>query len=246
VVQMGAAAAFMWCIRHHVMSVRPAWASYRPLLVMGGHMALRSVAMYTVWNASTVIAAHLDAPTLAANQVVTQLFMFMALMLDALAVPLHSLVAGELGAGNPREADRIGHISVRLSLWAAGLLSLILVALTPVIPKVFSTDPAVQSRLLGALLVLAVMQFPGAIAFALDGALIGAHDMAWLGRQAVRNLIAFAPLAIATVVWPRLGLAGLWGAQLCWMSMRALVNLRRWRHLARLDFPGGVPVDAVA
>ena len=245
-VQIGAAGAFMWCIRRHVMSVRPAWSNYRPLLVMGGHMALRSIAMYTVWNVSTVIAAHLDAPTLAANQVVTQLFMFMALMLDALAVPLHSLVAGELGAGKPREADRIGHISVRLSLWAAGLLSLVLLALTPVIPHVFSTDPAVQSRLVGALLVLAVMQFPGAIAFALDGALIGAHDMAWLGRQAVRNLVAFAPLAIATVVWPRLGRAGLWGAQLCWMTMRAGVNLRRWRHLAALDFPSAVAAPAVA
>jgi hypothetical protein len=70
--------------------------------------------------------------------------------------------------------------------------------------------------------------------------------MAWLGRQAVRNLLAFAPLAIATVVWPRLGLAGLWGAQLCWMTMRAGVNWRRWLHLARLDFPSGVSVDANA
>ena len=71
-------------------------------LAQAAHMAVRSVAMYTVWNVSTVIAAHLDAPTLAANQVVTQLFMFLALVLDALAVPLHSLVAGELGAGRGR------------------------------------------------------------------------------------------------------------------------------------------------
>ena len=55
-------------------------------------------------------------------------------------------------------------------------------------------------------------------------------------RQAVRNLVAFAPLAVATLVWPRLGLAGLWGAQLCWMTMRATVNWRRWRHHARERF----------
>lgn len=35
---------------------------------------------------TTIIAAHLDSPTLAANQVVTQLFMFLALLLDALAI----------------------------------------------------------------------------------------------------------------------------------------------------------------
>ena len=138
--------------------------------------------------------------------------------------------------GNPKEAERIGRISVRLSLWAALWLADVLVALTPIIPQVFTSDPAVQSRIVGALLVLAVMQFPGAVAFALDGALIGAHDMAWLGRQAIRNIVAFVPLAVATVIWPRLGLAGLWGAQMCWMVMRAWVNWRRWRLLAGRDF----------
>jgi putative MATE family efflux protein len=236
VVQMGAAVAFVWCMRRHLVSVRPGWEHYRPLLLMGWHVAVRSVAMNTIWNVSTVIAAHLDEPTLAANQVVTQLFMFSALLLDSLAVPLHSLVAGELGAGNPREAERIGRISVRLSLWAATGLAAVVALLTPLLPALFTTDPEVKSRLIGALLVLAVMQLPGAVAFALDGALIGAHDMAWLGRQAIRNIAAFVPLAVATVIWPRLGLAGLWGAQMCWMVTRAVVNRRRWHRLALRDF----------
>jgi Ca2+-binding EF-hand superfamily protein len=86
IVQAGAAGTFLWSMRHHLVRVRPAWEHYRPLLVNGAHMAVRSIAMYSVWNASTVIAAHLDAPTLAANQVVTQLFMFLALMLGAALV----------------------------------------------------------------------------------------------------------------------------------------------------------------
>lgn len=236
VVQAAAAGAFMLSCRKYMCRVRPSWMHYRPLLVMGGHMAVRSIAMNTIWIASTVIAAHLDAPTLAANQVVTQLFMFLALVLDALAVPLHSLVAGALGTGQPREAERIGRISTRLSLWAAAGLSTTLLLLTPVLPSLFTTDPAVKSRLVGALVVLAAMQFPGAIAFALDGALIGAHDMAWLGSQAVRNIAAFVPLATATVIWPVLGLAGLWGAQMCWMVTRATVNHHRWRVLSTRDF----------
>jgi Na+-driven multidrug efflux pump len=97
-----------------------------------------------------------------------------------------------------------------------------------VLPHIFSSDSAVHSRLTAGLLILALMQFPGAIAFAFDGALIGAHDERWLARQAVINLVGFAPLAIATLAAPRLGLAGLWGAQLAWMTMRAFVNWRRW------------------
>ena len=93
------------------------------------------------------------------------------------------------------------------------------------LPHVFSGDPAVHARLTAGLLILAVMQFPGAIAFAFDGALIGAHDERWLARQAVINLAGFAPLAVATLLYPRLGLAGLWGAQLSWMTLRALGQL---------------------
>jgi putative MATE family efflux protein len=245
VVQAGAAAWFLWVMRHLLLPVRPSWLAWRPLLVTGVHMAVRASAMYVVWDVTVVIAAHLDAPTLAANQVVTQLFMFLALVLDSLAVPLHSLVAGALGVGNVDEARRIGRISVRLSLWAAAGLGLLVVAATPWLPHVFSADAAVQSRATAAMLVLAVMQLPGAVAFALDGALIGAHDMAWLGRQAVRNIIAFLPLAVATVVWPRLGLAGLWGAQMCWMVARAAVNWRRWAHLSAEGFRG-VPTDMPA
>jgi Na+-driven multidrug efflux pump len=154
--------------------------------------------------------------------------MFLALVLDALAIPAQSLVAGALGSDDTSTALLVGRTSNRLSLWCAGLLAVVLAAASPFLPHVFSGDPAVHERLTMGLLILAAMQFPGAIAFAFDGALIGAHDERWLGRQAVINLLGFAPLAIATLVWPRLGLAGLWGAQFTWMTMRAVVNWRRW------------------
>ncbi len=195
----------------------------------GVHFAVRSLAMYAVWITATAVAAHVDTPTLAAHQVLTQLFMFLALALDALAIPAQSLVAGALGADDEDVAREVGRRATALSLRAALLLAVALAALSPVLPHAFSADAAVHSRLTAGLLILAVMQFPGAVAFALDGALIGAHDQRWLGRQAVINLVGFAPLAFATLVDPTLGLAGLWGAQLMWMTMRAAVNARRWR-----------------
>jgi putative MATE family efflux protein len=244
VVQVGAACAFLWKMRPHLVSVRPSWAAYRPLLQAGWHMVVRSVAMYSVWNVSVVIAARLDSPTLAAYQVVTQLFMFLALLLDSLAVPAHSLVAGYLGSGDQQQAGRVGTISTRLSLWSAGVLALVLAVSSPWLPALFTNDHAVHTRLMGALLVLAVLQFPGAVAFALDGALIGADDKPWLARQAVRNIVAFVPLAVATVVWPRLGLAGIWGAQVCWMVMRAWANSHRWRALVRSGFAATIATAA--
>jgi putative MATE family efflux protein len=229
IVQAAAAVWFVVILRPHTIRVRPSWARYRPMLITGSHLAVRSLAMYAVWNSSTFVAAHIDTPTLAANQVLVQLFNALALTLDALAIPAQSLVAGALGAGDVPEATRVGNSSTRLSLWFGGGLAVLLAVTSPFLPHVFTTDPAVQSRLTGGLLILAVMQFPGAIAFALDGALIGAHDERFLGRAAVLNLAGYFPIAALTLAFPVLGIVGLWTAQLTWMSMRATVNGLRWR-----------------
>jgi putative MATE family efflux protein len=241
IVQIGAAMMFLRVLRPHRGGGRPSTERMKHMLRSGVHFAVRSLAMFAVWNTSTAVAARVDTPTLAAHQVLTQLFMFLALMLDALAIPAQSLVAGALGADDTDQALLVGRTSNRLSLWCAVLLAGVLAALSPVLPHVFSGDPAVHARLTAGLLILAVMQFPGAIAFAFDGALIGAHDERWLARQAVINLVGFAPLAIATYLAPRLGLAGLWGAQLAWMTMRALVNWRRWESRPWLRAKGSTP-----
>jgi putative MATE family efflux protein len=228
IAQVLAAAAFLVMLRPHLGGVQPQWRRIAPVLRRGLHYTTRSLAMIAVWVTTTIVAARVDNATLAANQVLTQLFMFLALGLDALAIPAQSLVAGALGAGDEPQAIRVGESSTRLSLWAALGLAAALAASSPFLPRLFSDDSAVHSRLMVGLLLLAAMQIPGAVAFALDGALIGAHDQRFLARQAVINLIGFAPLAVFTFVRPSLGLAGLWGAQLMWMTLRAAVNRRRW------------------
>lgn len=228
VVQVLAAGAFSRVLRPHLTRIRPAWVRIKPLLVTGLHLGLRGIAMLAVWITITSVAARVDTPTLAGNLIASQLFMFLALALDALAIPAQSLVAGAMGRGDVDEAVAIGWASTRLSLWCAAALAVALAVTCPFLPHVFTGDDSVASRATAALAFLAVMQFPGAIAFALDGALIGAEDERYLARAAVVNLLSFAPLMIATLVWPRIGIVGLWGAQLAWMVMRAIVNARRW------------------
>lgn len=225
-----AAIWFLRVMRPQLLPSAPSWARYRPFLVTGLHLGLRAAAMLVVWITSTAVAARVDTATLAANQVVNQLFMFLALTLDALAIPAQSLVAGALGADDAGTAVRVGNSATRLSLWAAALIAVPLAALSPLIPHAFSGDGAVASRATAGLVVLAIMQFPGAVAFALDGALIGANDERFLAKAAVGNLLAFLPLAIATAFAPQLGMLGLWGAQLMWMTTRAAVNTARWRR----------------
>jgi len=228
-VQIAAAAAFMVVMRVHIARVRPSWQRIRPFLVIGSHLGLRSVAMLAVWITVTKVAAHVDTPTLAAHQVLFQLFMFLALILDALAVPALSLVAGAMGAGDRDGAMAVGWSSTRLSLWVGAGACLLVGATSTVVPHIFTNDPSVVSRTTAGLIFLAVMQLPGAVTFALDGALIGGQDGRFLGRAAVFNLVSYAPFLVATLVHPAFGIAGLWGGQLAWMTMRAVVNARRFR-----------------
>jgi Na+-driven multidrug efflux pump len=116
-----------------------------------------------------------------------------------------------------------------MSLWVAAGFCALVAATSPVLPRVFSADGAVISRVIVGSLFLAAMQIPGAVAFALDGVLIGGHDTKYLGRAAVFNLIPWVPFLVAVVVHPGLGIVGLWSAQLALMTTRALINLRRFR-----------------
>ena len=70
---------------------------------------------------------------------------------------------------------------------AAAVLALVLALLSSVLPHAFTDDPAVIERATSALRYLALMLLPGAIAFALDGVLIGAADYRFLGTRRVRR-----------------------------------------------------------
>ena len=99
------------------------------------------------------------------------------------------------------------------------------------LPHVFTDDPAVISRATSALLFLALLLLPGAIAFADDGVLIGAGDYRFLGVAAFGYLVAVAPIAAAVLATPSLGIAGIWFGLVVWMILRAVVNSLRVRRV---------------
>ena len=82
---------------------------------------------------------------------------------------------------------------------------------------------------------LAVVLVPGAVAFAYDGVLIGAADYRFLGRAALFYLIAVLPIGAVTLLYPELGIAGIWGGLLIWMTLRAAVNHIRTTRVLSLE-----------
>ncbi|MFW2335498.1 MATE family efflux transporter [Ilumatobacter sp.] len=234
VAQTGAALVFVWILRPQLARAsirRPDLDGMRPLMSAGKYLLLRVGSMLGVFGGSTAIAARIDNVTLAAHQIANSLFIFLALTLDALAVPAQTIVAEELGREDVPSASHVADRAVRLSLWTGAGLGVLLALLAPLLPHVFTDDPAVVERATSALWWLSVALLPGAVAFAHDGILIGAGDYRFLGRAAFGYLLAVAPIGVLVLVIPSLGIAGIWGGLLVWMIIRAVVNDRRTSHV---------------
>lgn len=234
ICQIAAAAAFAVVLRGQLTTAplrRPSWAGMSPLVSAGRHLLLRVGSMLLVLSGSTAIAARIDHTTLAAHQIVLTMFAFLALVLDSLAVPAQTIVAEELGAGSATTAAHVARRSAVLSSGAGIVLSIAVAALAPVIPYAFTNDAAVIERATSGLWWLAATLVPGGIAFAYDGVLIGAADYRFLGRAALFYSLALAPVAVLILLFPALGIGGIWGGILLWMCLRARVNHRHTRSV---------------
>ena len=160
-----------------------------PLLVRT--LALRLVLLVTTW-----VAAGLGDVPLAAYQVSATVWTFLAFALDALAIAGQAMTGKALGAGDVAGARS----ATRTMLWwgviGGGVLGTLLLATHSVIPALFTSDPAVQSALAAALIVVALSQPIAGFVFVLDGVLIGAGDGRWLAGAQVGLLLLYLPLIL--------------------------------------------------
>jgi putative MATE family efflux protein len=224
-----AAALFLLAGRRRVADLlRPAWPEIALLLRNGTALVVRTIALGAALTAAWAIAAHVGPITLAAQQIVLQVWLLLALTLDALAVPAQVYVGAALGAGRAEDAVDVGARCLRLGLVVGAAVAVTTMALSPVLPYVFTNDPAVRHVATIGLVICGAAQPLAALAFVYDGLLLGAGDYATLRRSMILALLAFAPLAIATLVHPALGITGIWLALTCWLAARSALLGQRW------------------
>jgi putative MATE family efflux protein len=231
VAQAGMGVAFAWMLlrgRGAPVSRRPRPALLLPMLRTGGDIVVRTGALLAAFVLASAVVARSGEASLAAHQIAFQLFVFLALALDALAIAGQVLVGRRLGAG---DADGAYDVSRRMVVLAAGLgtlLALLLLAGTSLIPRAFTGDDAVLERAEALWPLFALLLPLGAITFAFDGILIGAGDTRFLALAMVAALLAFAPVAVVALVrdW---GVVGVW-AGLNWLIVvRAVTTGKRFK-----------------
>ncbi|MBX5469103.1 MAG: MATE family efflux transporter, partial [Thermoleophilaceae bacterium] len=229
IAQLGMAAAFCAeLVRAPADSRRPRLDHLRPLVRMGGDIAVRTAALYASFLLASAIAAHIGAAALGAHQIAFQLFIFLALVLDAIAIAGQVIVGRALGAGEGARARRSARRMIGWSVGVGALFALLLAALAGPLPHAFTDDPRVIERAHALWPLLALMQPAAGAVFALDGILIGAGDTRYLKWAMVLAFACFAAAALAAYE-ARLGIAGLWGALLVLIGARLAALAARFR-----------------
>lgn len=207
------------------------WDAVGTLLKAGRRITVRTAALLAVMTTATALAARLGNTALDAHQITLQIWMILALVLDALALPAQILTSAALGRGERGEAARIGKAVLAVGIATGGVFGSVVLAAAGLIPSTFSTAPDVRRVASETLVVCALAQPAAAVAFVTDGLLLGAGDYPAIQNMMVASVAAFIPLAATTLAWPKVGIVGVWAALACWVAARALLGGLRWRKI---------------
>jgi putative MATE family efflux protein len=192
----------------------------RAQIVLGRDLLVRTLAFQACFVSAAAVAARFGPAAVAAHQVVLQLWNFLALVLDSLAIAAQALVGAALGAGEVALATATAR---RVTVWsaiAATGLAAVFACGAGVLPRLFTDDTSVLAAV-GVPWWFMVAQLPLAgIVFALDGVLLGAGDAAFMRTATVVSaLVGFLP-----PIWLALnfdwGLAGIWSGLSTFIVLR--------------------------
>ena len=211
------------------VSLRPDAAIIRSQLLMARDLILRSLSFQVCFVSATAVAARFGIASVAAHQVTVQVWDFVSLLLDSVAIAAQSLVGAALGAGAVGVAVTVARRTVVVALAIAALVGAVFVLGAGVIPGLFSSDDQVREAMTVPWWFLVGMLPTAAVVFALDGVLLGAGDAAFLRTATLFSaLCGFLPLIWLSLLldW---GLAGIWSGLVALMVLRLVAVT--WRFV---------------
>jgi len=231
IAQVGMGAAFIVVIlRAAHGDARPVLALMRRLLLIGRYLFVRTASLLAAFTLAGAVIARFGDASLAAHQIAFQLWIFLAFVLDAIAIAGQVIVGRGLGAGDTERAWEASIRMIWLSVYAGVLFGAVMLALQGVLPYAFTSDELVIEKTQDIWILFALMQPLNGAVFALDGILIGASD----GRFLMWSMVAaFAVCAVGCLA----ALAFDWGIVGVWASLFLLICVRLglmlWRFSGR-------------
>jgi putative MATE family efflux protein len=227
--QTGSAVVFALALQRRGASWRPDWAVMRAELRTARDLSLRTVAFLVSWSTATAVAARMGGAVVGAHQIAIQLWGFLSLTLDAMAIAAQAMVGAALGARDVLRAQALTRRLVWWGLFAGAFFAALLALGFDVIPRWFTGDAAVVQAAHAAWPWFAGMMPIAGVVFALDGVFIGAGDVAFMRSVTlVAGLLAYVPLSLVSYFlgW---GLGGVWAGLTSFVAIRFVAAMLRTR-----------------
>ena len=206
----------------------PRPSEFRQLATVGTELIARTAGLLAVFTVATAAAARLGTATVAAHQIAAQVWLFLALVLDSLAIAAQALVGRYLGAGEVEDARAASNRMLQWGFGLGAILGVVFWILGPVLPKAFTNDAEIVALVAGVMPFVAVLQPIGALVFVWDGIFMGAREFRFL---MVSTLAAAAGASVvlilaATQGW---GLTGVWWGITTLIAGRLVLLALRYR-----------------
>ncbi|GAB33880.1 hypothetical protein GOOTI_087_00040 [Gordonia otitidis NBRC 100426] len=205
---------------------------------MARDLVTRSLSFQVCFLSAAAVAARFGVAAVAAHQLTLQLWEFMSLFLDSVAIAAQALVGAALGAGAVSAARTVARRVTMVSVIAASVMAVVFALGAGVVPRLFTSDTRVLD-VIGTPWWFFVAMLPIAgVVFALDGVLLGSGDAAYLRTATlIAALTGFLPLIWLSLVFDW-GLAGIWTGLVVFMVIRMLtvvwrIRSGRWQRVGR-------------
>ena len=200
-------------------TLRPRGKGVCAAAVVGSQLIVRTGSLLAALLVTTAVAARISNVALAAHQVAFQIWTFLALTLDAIAIAGQALVGRYLGAGDAVTARNVSRRMLELGVGAGLILGSVIAITRPWLVIPFTNDAHVRAQTEQILWFVAGLQPVAAAVFVFDGILIGAGDarflaLAMVGASAIYGIaLGFLSTTDVTLVW-------LWAAFSLWIVAR--------------------------
>lgn len=243
VLGMGITAAlFIACLaREHSGGWAPQPRVMWQQLILGRDLILRSLSFQVAFLSAAAVAARFGTAPLAAHQIMLQLWNFITLVLDSLAIAAQTLTGAALGRRSVQAARGVGTQVIRFSTIFAVLLAAVFALGADIIPRIFTTDAPVLEAISGPWWLLLAMIVLGGVVFAIDGVLLGAGDAAFLRTISIASVVfGFLPGIFISYALDG-GLTGIWTGLLAFIAIRLVAVIWRFQSMkwATTDAPDG-------
>jgi putative MATE family efflux protein len=231
IAQAGMGAAFVVVlVRSARGDLHPRLQLMRRLVKVGRYIFIRTAALMAAFTLAGAIVTRFGDASIAAHQIAFQLWIFLALVLDAIAIAGQVIVGRGLGAGDTEHAYEASSRMIWLSVYAGLAFAAVMLAVEGVLPYAFTSDELVVERTQAIWFLFALMQPLNGAVFALDGILIGASDGPFLAWSMVGAFAASAVVSLAAIAFDW-GIVGVWAALVVLILVR--LALMSWRFAGR-------------